>query len=53
VLGVSNIIWFEVFTRVHAEAQGTAVTVAHFAFVALNALLLARGSERRSAGAGL
>ena len=37
VLGGSNIVWFEVFTRVQAETQGVAVTVVHFAFVAVNA----------------
>ena len=37
VMGGSNIIWFEVFTRVQAESQGIAVTVGHFAFVAINA----------------
>ena len=37
VMGGSNIIWFDVFTRVQAETQGVAVTVVHFAFVAVNA----------------
>ena len=36
VMGGSNIVWFEVFTRVQAEIQGIAVTVVHFAFVAVN-----------------
>ena len=48
VMGGSNIVWFEVFTRVQAETQGIAVTVVHFAFVAVNAyfiLSLVRVSE--------
>ena len=49
VLGGSNIIWFEVFSRVQAEAQGVAVTVVHFLFVALNAFLIIRGGEDRLA----
>ena len=49
VLGGSNIIWFEVFSRVQAEAQGVAVTVVHFLFVALNAFLIIRGVENRLA----
>ena len=49
VLGGSNIIWFEVFSRVQAEAQGVAVTVVHFLFVALNAFLIVRGGEDRPA----
>jgi hypothetical protein len=39
VLGVSNIIWFDVFTCVHAETQGGAVTIMHFVFVLLNAFV--------------
>ena len=39
VLGVSNIIWFDVFTRVNAQTQGVAVTVVHFLFVLLNAFV--------------
>ena len=45
VLGGSNIIWFEVFSRIEADAQGVAVTVVHFAFVALHAFLIVRGDE--------
>ena len=48
VMGGSNIVWFDVFTRVQAETQGVAVTVVHFAFVALNAFFIiirARGSQ--------
>ena len=40
VMGGSNIVWFEVFTRVQAETQGIAVTVVHFAFVAVNAYFI-------------
>lgn len=36
VMGVSNIIWFEVFSRVQAETQGIAVTIVHFVFIALH-----------------
>ena len=42
VLGGSNIVWFEVFTRVQAETQGVAVTAVHFAFVAVNAFFFTR-----------
>ena len=42
VMGGSNIIWFDVFTRVQAETQGVAVTVVHFAFVAVNAFFIIR-----------
>jgi hypothetical protein len=42
VLGVSNIVWFDVFTRVQAETQGIAVTVVHGAFVALNAYFVVK-----------
>ena len=48
VMGGSNIVWFDVFTRVQAETQGVAVTVVHFAFVAVNAFFIiirARGSQ--------
>ena len=47
VLGGSNIIWFEVFSRVQAEAQGVAVTVVHFLFVTLNALLIIKDGQNR------
>ncbi len=47
VMGGSNIVWFEVFTRVQAETQGIAVTVVHFAFVVVNALFVL-GAARRS-----
>ena len=40
VMGGSNIVWFDVFTRVQAETQGMAVTVVHFAFVAVNAFFI-------------
>jgi hypothetical protein len=52
VLGGSNLIWFDVFRRVQAEAQGVAVTVVHFAFVALHVFLIIRGGERRLASGG-
>jgi hypothetical protein len=48
IMGGSNIVWFDVFTRVQAEAQGVAVTVVHCAFVAVNAFLIIigpRGSQ--------
>jgi hypothetical protein len=41
VMGGSNIVWFDVFTRVQAETQGVAVTVVHFAFI----IIRARGSH--------
>ena len=40
VMGGSNIVWFDVFTRVQAEFQGIAVTVVHFAFVAVHAFFI-------------
>ena len=40
VMGGSNIVWFEVFTRVQAEFQGIAVTVVHSAFVAVHAFFI-------------
>jgi len=40
LMGGSNIVWFEVFTRVQAETQGIAVTMVHFAFVAVNAYFI-------------
>jgi hypothetical protein len=39
-MGGSNIVWFDVFTQVQAETQGIAVTVVHFAFVAVNAYFI-------------
>ena len=48
VMGGSNIVWFDVFTRVQAETQGVAVTVVHCAFVAVNAFFIisrTRGSQ--------
>jgi hypothetical protein len=39
-MGGSNVIWFDGFTRVQAETQGVAVTVVHFAFVAVNAFFI-------------
>ena len=42
VMGVSNIVWFDVFRRVQAETQGVAVTVVHFAFIGVNAFLITR-----------
>ena len=45
VMGGSNIVWFDVFTRVQAETQGVAVTVVHFAFVAVNAFFLIIGAR--------
>ena len=47
VMGGSNIVWFDVFSRVQAETQGIAVTVVHFAFVAVNAFLIF-GATRRN-----
>lgn len=41
VMGLSNVIWFDVFTRVQAETQGVAVTLVHFVFVTLHAALIA------------
>ena len=49
VLGGSNIIWFDVFRRTQAETQGVAVTIVHFVFVALNAVVMIRGDSRRVA----
>ena len=46
VMGGSNIVWFEVFTRVQAETQGIAVTVVHFAFVVVNALFVVSAARR-------
>ncbi len=40
IMGGSNIVWFDVFTRVQAETQGVAVTIVHFAFVAVNAFFI-------------
>jgi len=45
IMGVSNIVWFEVFTRVQAETQGIAVTAVHFAFVAANAYCIVTTTE--------
>ena len=48
VMGGSNIVWFDVFTRVGAESQGMAVTMVHFAFVVVHAffiIITARGSQ--------
>jgi len=45
IMGGSNIVWFDVFTRVQAETKGVAVTVVHFAFVAVNAILIIIGSR--------
>jgi hypothetical protein len=36
MLGVSNLIWFDVFRLVHATASGAAVTAVHFSFSALH-----------------
>ena len=47
ILGGSNIIWFDVFSRLQADAQGVAVTVVHFVFVTLNAFLVMSGGTRR------
>ena len=46
VMGGSNVVWFEVFTRVQAETQGIAVTVVHFAFVVANALFIFSTARR-------
>jgi tryptophan-rich sensory protein len=46
VMGGSNLVWFEVFTRVQAETQGIAVTVVHFAFVAVNAHAIFSAARR-------
>jgi hypothetical protein len=42
VMGVSNIVWFDVFRNVQSEAQGVAITVAHFAFIGVHAFFIAR-----------
>ena len=42
VMGVSNIVWFDVFRHVQAETQGVAVTVVHFAFIGVNAFFITR-----------
>ena len=47
VLGGSNVIWFEVFRRTQAEPQGVAVTLVHFLFAGLNALLIIRSGASR------
>jgi tryptophan-rich sensory protein len=47
VMGGSNIVWFEVFTRVQAETQGIAVTVVHFAFVVVNTSFIFRPAARQ------
>lgn len=39
-MGVSNVIWFDVFTQVQAETQGIAVTVVHGAIVSVNACFI-------------
>ena len=44
VMGVSNIVWFDVFRHVQAETQGVAVTVVHFAFIGVNAFFITRAS---------
>lgn len=36
VLGVSNVVWFDVFTGLNADTQGQAVTTLHFVFCALH-----------------
>ena len=48
VMGGSNIVWFDVFTRVHAESQGIAVTVVHLAFVAVNAYFILTARVRKN-----
>ncbi len=48
VLGVSNMIWFDVFTRVQAETQGLVVTIVHFVFVTLNAFLIVKSGKGRA-----
>jgi hypothetical protein len=47
VMGGSNIVWFEVFTRVQAETRGIAVTVVHLAFVVVNASFIFSPAPRR------
>ncbi len=47
LMGGSNIVWFEVFTRVHAETQGVAVTVVHFVFVAVHAFFIVSAGKAR------
>ena len=44
VMGVSNIVWFDVFRQVQAETQGVAVTVVHFAFIGVNTFFITRGA---------
>ena len=53
IFGVSNLIWFEVFTRVQSEVRGVAITAVHFAFFALNAAVIVRGGKRRTGTIGL
>ncbi len=48
IMGTSNIIWFDVFRNVNAEAQGVAVTVVHFVFVILNTSFLVRNVRTRN-----
>jgi hypothetical protein len=46
-MGGSNIVWFEVFTRVQAETRGIAVTVVHLAFVVVNASFIFSPAPRQ------
>jgi tryptophan-rich sensory protein len=41
IMGVSNLVWFDLFVRVESEVQGFAVTFLHFMFVALHAFVIA------------
>jgi len=49
ICGISNIIWFDVFTTVNAFAQGIVVTVLHFLFVGLNVALIYKRKDEHSA----
>jgi tryptophan-rich sensory protein len=49
ICGISNIIWFDVFTTVNAFAQGIVVTILHFLFVGLNAALIYKNKTEDSA----
>jgi hypothetical protein len=46
VLGISNLIWFDVFRLVRAETNGAAVTIVHFVFVLLNAIVIVQFGRR-------
>lgn len=49
ICGISNIIWFDVFSTVNAFAQGIAVTILHFLFTGLNTALIYQDKAEHSA----